>query len=110
MRSSGEKEKPGEAVIHPLVRTNPEDGSKALYFHPKKTENIIGLTPEASQDLLYDLLDRAVRPEFVYTHLWRKGDLLIWDNRSSLHKAGSDFDPNQHRLLYRLIVKGERPH
>ena len=99
-----------EAVIHPLVRTNPDHGSKALYFHPGRTENVVGMTPEDTQDLLADLTRQAIRPEFVYTHMWRPGDLLIWDNRSALHKANIDYDQSQHRLLYRVIVKGERPH
>jgi taurine dioxygenase len=96
-------------ALHPLVRTNPDHGSKALYFHPNKTENIVGMSPQDSQDLLDDLVSRAVRPEFVYTHKWRLGDMLIWDNRSSLHKAHFDFDPHQYRTLYRVIVKGELP-
>ncbi len=98
-----------QAVIHPLVRTNPDHGTKALYFHPGRTENIVGMNPEDTQDLLRDLTKRAIRPEFVYTHMWRPGDLMIWDNRSALHKANIDYDQSQHRLLYRLIVKGERP-
>lgn len=105
-----EKLKPKE-VIHPLVRRNPDHGdSKSLYFHPKRTERIEGLTPDASQDLLEELVSHAVKPEFVYTHQWRMGDILIWDNRSSLHKAGRNFDYSQERLLYRLIMRGERPH
>ena len=68
------------------------------------------MTPEDSQVLLAELTARAVRPEFVYMHMWRPGDLVIWDNRSALHKANTDYDQTQNRLLYRLIVKGERPH
>lgn len=102
--------KPKE-VLHPLVRSNPDHGeSKSLYFHPKRTERIEGLDPDASQDLLEELVTHAVKPEFVYVHQWKMGDLLIWDNRSSLHRAGRNFDYSQHRLLYRLIVRGERPH
>lgn len=91
----------------PLVRQNPDHGnSKAIYFHPKKTENIIGMSPEASQDLLYELMDHVVQDDNTYTHKWRPGDFVIWDNRSSLHKANLDFDPTQHRLLYRMCVEG----
>ena len=93
----------------PLVRKNPDHGmSKAIYFHPKKTENIIGMSPEATQDLLYDLMERVVQDDNTYTHKWRQGDFVIWDNRSSLHKANLDFDHSQHRLLYRMCVKGEK--
>ena len=97
-------------TLQPIVRTHPVNGSKAVWFHPNKTENIVGMSPEASRELLDELLGYAVRPEFAFTQSWRPGDLLIWDNGSSMHKAGTDFDPNERRLLYRLIVKGERPY
>lgn len=96
-------------VVQPLVRTHPDTGKKAVYFHPSKVENIVGMTPEDSQEFLAKLTDQVIRDEFVYTHQWRMGDMLIWDNRSALHKAGSDYDPNEHRMLYRAIVRGERP-
>jgi len=103
------RQKP-EPVLQPLIRTNPDNGSKALYFHPTKTENIVGMTPEASQDLIDDLLSRVLKPEHIYSHKWQKGDMLIWDNRASLHRGESVVDPNQLRLLYRVIVRGELPH
>ncbi|HVZ01685.1 MAG TPA: TauD/TfdA family dioxygenase [Dongiaceae bacterium] len=98
-------------AIHPLVRTHPVDKSKVLYFNPIKIENIVGMTPEDSHDLLDELLELAVRPEFVYQHKWRMGDMLIWDNRSSMHKAGHRKDgavygPNDHRTLNRITLKG----
>ena len=102
------KNKP-KPVEQPLVRTHPDTGKKAVYFHPSKVENIVGMTPEDSQTFLADLTEQVIRDEFVYTHQWRMGDLLIWDNRSALHKAGNDFDPNELRMLYRAIVQGERP-
>src|SRR5690606_33837974 len=74
-------------VLHPLVRTHPANGRKALYFHPSKTENIVGMSPEASQTFLDDLLEKAVRPDFVYSHQYRLGDMLLWDNRAAMHKA-----------------------
>lgn len=96
-------------VGHPMVRTHPDTGAKALYFHISKTERIEGMTPEASTAFLQDLLDRAIRPELVYSHRWRKGDVLAFDNRCAMHRAHGDFDRRQHRLLYRVIVEGERP-
>ncbi len=104
-----EREKPAP-ILQPLVRTNPDNGTKALYFHPNKVENIVGMGPEESQALLVDLLERAVKPEFVYSHKWRLGDMFLWDNRSALHKAGFDYDESQHRHLYRVLIRGERPH
>ena len=96
-------------VEQPLVRTHPETGKKAVYFHHSKVENIIGMSPEDSQDFLAKLVEQVIRPEFVYTHQWRMGDMLIWDNRSALHRAGIDYDHNEHRMLYRAIVQGDRP-
>ena len=98
-----------QPVLQPLVRTNPDNGTQALYFHPVKTENIVGMSPQASQALLDDLLERAVRPEFIYRHQWRPGDMLIWDNRAALHRAHFDYDPSEYRLLYRVLVRGEVP-
>ncbi len=109
-RQKRENPKP---VLHPMVRTNPGTGTKALYFHPNKTENIVGMSPEDSQALLDDLLAQAIRPEYVYSHQYRLGDMLLWDNRSALHKANYDYDPadtTQPRLLYRCMIKGERPY
>lgn len=102
-----------DPVLQPLVRTNPDTGAKALYFHPHKTERIVGMDPESSQKLLDEVLEQALRPEFVYSHAWKLGDMLIWDNRSALHKANYDYDPKdttQHRRLYRMLIRGERPH
>ncbi len=96
-------------VLQPLVRTNGDNGTKAIYCHPNKTENIVGMSPEDSQALLADLVERTVRPEFIYSHAWKLGDMFLWDNRSSMHKASFDYDQNQHRLMYRALVKGELP-
>jgi len=97
-------------VIQPLVRTHPERGSKAVWFHKGKTENIIGMTPEATQEFLQDLTERITLPEFCYAHEYQKGDMLIIDDRQSLHKAGFDYDHSQHRLLHRMLVRGDRPY
>lgn len=97
-------------MLQPLVRTHPETGTKAVWFHRSKTEKIIGMTPEASQDFLEDLTNRITQPQFCYAHQYEKGDLLIIDDRASLHKAGHDFDHRQQRRLYRMLVRGDRPH
>ena len=97
-------------MIHPLVRTHPERGTKAVWFHKSKTENILGMTPEDTQEFLQALTDRVTQEEFCYAHEYRKGDMLIIDDRSSLHKAGFDYDHSQHRLLYRALVRGDRPY
>ena len=108
LRAQLESKKP--PTVQPLVRTHPDTGTKAVWFHKSKTERIIGMTPEATQDFLQELTDLVTQPQFCYAHQYQKGDLLIIDDRQSLHKAGFDFDPNQHRLLYRMLVRGDRPH
>jgi taurine dioxygenase len=107
--ADAQEEKKPEPVLQPLVRTHPENGTKALYFHPVKAENIVGMGAEESQALLADLLERSVRDDFIYRHKWRKGDMLIWDNRAAMHKAHFDYDPEEYRLLYRVLVRGEIP-
>lgn len=107
-----QKEAPPDPILQPLVRTNGEHGSKALYFHPSKTENIVGMGPEESQALLRDLTERALKPEFIYTHEWKLGDMFLWDNRSALHKANFDYDINDFahpRRMYRVMITGELP-
>ena len=98
-----------EPVLQPLVRTNPDNGTKALYFHPTKTERIIGMEAEESLALIDDLLQRIITPGIVYRHRWRVGDLVVCDNRAALHRAHADYDPAEGRLLYRIIVEGDRP-
>ena len=97
-------------TVHPLVRTHPERGTKAIWFHKSKTEKILGMTPEETQTFLDELLEVAIRPEFTYAHEYKLGDMFIIDNRSAMHKAGVDFDHSQHRKLYRILVRGDRPH
>jgi taurine dioxygenase len=108
VREQQESKKP--AMVHPLVRTQPDTGSKAVWFHKSKTEKIIGMTPEETQDFLQDLTEKIVQPQFCYAHQYQKGDLLIIDDRQSLHKAGVDYDHCQHRRLYRMLVRGDRPY
>ena len=96
-------------IFHPIVRTHPESGRKALWFHPVKTDYVTGYSPEETRVLLRDLLASAVKPEFVYRHKWRKGDMLIWDNRQAMHQAYHDYDPAEHRMMYRLLLEGDRP-
>lgn len=104
-----QRDRAAAPIIHPLVRTHPERGSKALWFHKTKVENIIGMSPLQTQHFLDSLLDEMLCDDVTYYHQWRKGDLLMIDNRSSLHKAEHRFDQKQHRLLYRMLVRGDRP-
>lgn len=97
-------------TIHPLVRTHPERGTKAIWFHTGKTETVTGLNPCETQDFLNELLAETIKEEFAYTHNWTPGDMLIVDNRTAMHKAGSDYDMSEHRKLYRTMVRGDRPY
>lgn len=107
--ADAQAEQKPQPVLQPLVRTNPDNGRKALYFHPVKTENIVGMSAADSQALLNELLEHSIKGEYVYRHQWRKGDMLIWDNRAALHRAYFDYDPEEYRLLYRVLVRGEVP-
>jgi alpha-ketoglutarate-dependent taurine dioxygenase len=72
--------------------------------------NYTGMSPDETQDFLQDLTDRITQPQFCYAHEYKKGDLLIIDDRASMHKAGFDYDHNQHRRMYRMLVRGDRPY
>jgi taurine dioxygenase len=97
------------AIRHPMVRTHPVHGSRAVYFHIQKAKCIEGMSPEASQAYMQDLLDRMIEPAIVYHHQWRKGDVLVIDDRATLHRAHGDYDRTQARVLWRIIVEGDRP-
>jgi taurine dioxygenase len=98
-----------DAVIHPIVRTHPESGRKAIYINPIRIEGIVGMAEGEALALLADLLEHATQPQHQYRHQWRVGDLVMWDNRSLLHKANGDYDMNQVRYLYRLMLQGDVP-
>jgi len=96
------------SYVHPVVRTHPATGRKALYVNRLMTVRIEGLSAHESGELLAFLFDHQERPEFVYEHVWRAGDLVIWDNRCTLH-ARTDFSPNERRLMRRVTILGEKP-
>src|SRR5215813_2213899 len=104
-----DRDKYGKPIEHPMVRTHPVHGSRAVYFHISKTTHISGMTPEASRAYMTDLLERMIRPEIVYHHAWRKGDVLVIDDRATMHRAHGDYDRRQSRVLWRIIVEGDRP-
>ncbi|MGJ7500346.1 TauD/TfdA dioxygenase family protein [Variovorax sp. ZT5P49] len=94
-------------VLHPVVRAHPETGRKALYMNEMHTTNFEGMTVDESQPLLAYLFEHSTRSEFVYRHQWRKHDLLMWDNRCTMHLALQDYDYRQLRRLYRTTLIGE---
>jgi taurine dioxygenase len=94
------------SAVHPVVRTIPETGRKALYVCRLMTDRIIGLPEAESRALLGELFDHVERPEFACEHSWRPGDVVIWDNRCVIH-ARNDFDERERRLLKRVTVGDE---
>ncbi len=97
------------AFDHPAIRTHPETGRKALYVNRLMTEEIEGI-PEAEGDaILARLFDATERSPATYEHAWRKGDLLIWDNRSVQH-ARTDYPADEPRLLRRVGIEGDVPY
>lgn len=95
--------------IHPLVRTHPENGRKALFLNPVRMESIIGMEDKQALALIDELMRHATQKKYEYRHRWRHGDWVLWDNRSVMHQANPDYDMAQRRYLYRLMLKGETP-
>lgn len=90
-------------VTHPLVRSHPVTGRKAIYADPGMTAGIEGMADGAARDLLQELYDWCLRPPFCYEHRWRRGDALMWDNASTMHRRGQ-FDPAAERLMKRTTI------
>jgi taurine dioxygenase len=95
--------------VHPLVRTHPENGRKALFLNPVRMESIIGMEDADALELIDELMQHATQRKYEYRHKWRHGDWVMWDNRSVMHQANPDYDMNERRFLYRLMLKGEVP-
>ena len=95
--------------VHPLVRTHPENGRKALYLNPVRMESIVGMEDTEALELIGELMRHATQTKYEYRHQWHYGDWVIWDNRSVLHQANTDYDLTERRYLYRLMLKGEVP-
>lgn len=96
-------------VTHPVVRTHPETGRKALYVNPGFTVRLVGLPGDEGAALLDELLVHASRPEFQFRHVWQPHDLVFWDNRCTMHHA-TTYDTQYTRHMHRTTVKGDRPY
>lgn len=92
-------------VFHPIVRTHPETGRKALYFDPGKILRIEGFDEGESDAVIDELTGSMIQPGGEYRHAWRKGDIVIWDNRCSYHKAAGDYPPEEDRIHWRVSIK-----
>jgi len=95
-------------VEHPIVRTHPETGRKALFVSEHFTTRIAGLPDDESRDLLAQLFAHSVRPEHVYRHRWQPHDMVFWDNRSLMHLAAG-CPEDQRRRLNRTTIEGDAP-
>jgi taurine dioxygenase len=97
------------SVVHPLVRTHPESGRRAIYINPIRIEEIVGVEEPEALSLLDALLAHSTQLRFEYRHKWQAGDVVIWDNRCLMHKANGDYPVEEVRYLYRLMLKGDAP-
>jgi taurine dioxygenase len=97
-------------ATHPLVRTHPDTGRKSLYLNPNRMEAIEGMDRAESDRLLDGLIAHAIQPKYQYRHVWRQGDIVIWDNRCTMHKANADYPDGEKRLMHRVIVAGTEPY
>lgn len=94
------------AVSHPMVRPHPVTGRKTLFVNEGFTVEVEGLPPEESETLLRELFAHLTRPETLYRHQWRQGDLVMWDNCLTQHRAIRDYELPLRRLMHRTTVAG----
>jgi len=94
----------GRRTAHPIVRIHPETGRRGLFVNPTYTRHIVGLPPDESDLILGFLYQHSIKEQFTFRHSWREGDLLMWDNRSTMHRVLADFDGP--RVMHRVSVVG----
>ena len=105
-----EEDRNEKPALHPIIRTHTETGRKALYFDPGKILRIEGLPEQESDALIEELRGYMIQQEATYRHKWRKGDIVIWDNRCSYHKAAGDYPPEEDRIHWRVSIKERAAH
>jgi taurine dioxygenase len=93
-------------AVHPLVCTHPANGRRMLYLGRRRNAYLVGLELAESEALLNELWSIVDRQEFSWEHVWRVGDLVLWDNRCTMHRRDA-FDPNSRRIMHRTQVKGD---
>ena len=94
---------------HPVISTHPETGCNSLFLGRRHGAYVNGLSLADSEALLNELWAHAEQPRFCYAHEWKVGDVVIWDNRCTLHKREA-FDSNERRVLYAAQVEGHKPY
>jgi taurine dioxygenase len=95
------------STVHPVVRAHPETGEPALFVNPTYTRRIVGVGKDESDAVLQLLYRHAITERFVYRHRWREGDLVVWDNRCTMHHALFDFAGR--RRMHRVSMLGDCP-
>jgi alpha-ketoglutarate-dependent taurine dioxygenase len=106
--ASEEERRLSPPVTHPLIRTHPGNGRKALYIG-MHVSHIVGMDEEQGRAQLFELLDFATQDQFVFAHKWRRGDLVVWDNASLVHKSAPYDHHGERRHLNRTVVRGDTP-
>ncbi len=97
-------------VAHPALRTHPVSGRRALYLAHQVVSHFEGMDPGESREIIEDVVSFATAPRFVYTHEWRPGDVIFWDNRSSMHRVLPFDEEKYRRRMHRTTIKGDRPY
>jgi alpha-ketoglutarate-dependent taurine dioxygenase len=92
-------------AVHPLVCTHPDTGRQMLYLGRRRNAYLVGLELSESEALLNELWQYAERPEFSWEHVWQVGDLVMWDNRCTMHRR-DPFDDSARRVMHRTQIKG----
>jgi taurine dioxygenase len=95
-------------VDHPLVRTDSGTGRRSLYLNPNRMDSIVGLSEAASDGVLDRLIEHTVQDRFVYRHVWRHYDVVLWDNGRSMHRATADYGDDR-REMHRILLRGAVP-
>jgi taurine dioxygenase len=96
-------------VIHPIVHVHPFTGRKSLFVNEGFTVGVVGMSDEEGGALLQELFAHCIRPDLVYTHKWRVGDLVMWDNWATQHRGTGGYTADQRRLMMRTTLKGSVP-
>ncbi len=94
-------------VTQPLVIRHPDSGRPALYLNTGRMEGIEGMNADEGFNLINSLYEHAIRNKYEYRHRWAEGDFVIWDNRSVMHQANADYNPEEFRYLYRIMLEGD---
>ncbi len=97
------------SAAHPIARQNPDNGRIGLFLSPNRVTGIEGMADTEAFQLLEQLFEHATQPKYLYRHKWRKGDMVLWDDRAVLHQATTDYDMEEYRYLYRVLLGGEVP-